>query len=62
MKLSIIPAFNLEKHYEKYPLRVRAEADFDYEVIVCDDGSLDNTAPIISRLAGSLITLFPFSQ
>ena len=42
-----------------YPFRLRAEDNFDYEVIVCDDGSLDDTAPIISRLAG-VDNLVPF--
>ena len=62
MKLSIIiPAFNLEKYIEKCIRSVcEQKTNFDYEVIVCDDGSLDDTAPIISRLAGEFDNLVPF--
>lgn len=61
MKLSVIvPAFNLEKYIEDCVRSVcEQETDFDYEVIVCDDASLDSTASIISRLANEFENIIP---
>ncbi len=52
MKLSVIvPAFKLEQYIEPCLRSVLEQTvNFDYEVIVCDDASPDNTAAVIQRL------------
>ncbi|MEC7468603.1 MAG: glycosyltransferase family A protein, partial [Pseudomonadota bacterium] len=52
MKLSVIvPAFKLEQYIEPCLRSVLEQTvNFDYEVIVCDDASTDNTAAVIQRL------------
>lgn len=47
----IIPAYNAEKYIEKTLEKVfDFECDFEYEVIVVDDGSKDKTPDILSKL------------
>lgn len=57
MKLSVlVPAYNLQDFITPCLLSVLEQnTDFDYEVIVCDDASADNTAVKIAELA----LLFP---
>lgn len=57
MKLSVlVPAYNLQDYIGPCLLSVlQQKTDFDYEVIVCDDASTDNTAAKIAELA----LLFP---
>lgn len=47
----IIPAFNVEKYIEKCVLSVRNQSYKDLDIIIIDDGSLDNTAQICDKLA-----------
>ncbi|MEP1447170.1 MAG: glycosyltransferase family A protein [Paraglaciecola sp.] len=53
MKLSVlVPAYNLQDFIGPCLLSVLEQStDFDYEVIVCDDASADNTAAKIADLA-----------
>jgi glycosyltransferase involved in cell wall biosynthesis len=53
MKLSVlVPAYNLQEFITPCLLSVlEQKTDFDYEVIVCDDASTDNTAAKIAELA-----------
>lgn len=57
MKLSVlVPAYNLQIFIAECLLSVlEQETNFDFEVIVCDDASTDNTAAKIAELA----LLFP---
>ena len=57
MKLSVlVPAYNLQGYITSCLLSVlEQKTDFEYEVIVCDDASTDNTAAKIAELA----LLFP---
>ena len=52
MKLSVIvPAYNLERYIGECLRSVLDQhADFDYEVLVCDDASTDNTREEIEAL------------
>ena len=45
----VIPAFNEEAIIEQTLLRIEAEVDLPYEVIVVDDHSTDSTADIVQR-------------
>ncbi|WP_339724833.1 glycosyltransferase [uncultured Paraglaciecola sp.] len=53
MKLSVlVPAYNLQDYIAPCLLSVLQQStDFDFEVIVCDDASTDNTATKIAELA-----------
>lgn len=53
MKLSVlVPAYNLQDYIVPCLLSVlEQQTNFDYEVIVCDDASTDNTAKKIAELA-----------
>jgi glycosyltransferase involved in cell wall biosynthesis len=57
MKLSVlVPAYNLQDYIVPCLLSLlEQETDFDYEVIVCDDASTDDTAAKIAQIA----SLFP---
>ena len=57
MKLSVlVPAYNLQDYITPCLLSVlEQQTDFEYEVIVCDDSSTDNTAKKIAELT----LLFP---
>ncbi|WP_339898201.1 glycosyltransferase family A protein [Paraglaciecola polaris] len=57
MKLSVlVPAYNLQGYITSCLLSVlEQKTDFEYEVIVCDDASTDNTVAKIAELA----LLFP---
>lgn len=57
MKLSVVvPAYNLENYIGSCLLSLlEQDTDFDYEVIVCDDASTDNTAEKVSEIK----SLFP---
>ena len=53
MKLSVlVPAYNLEKYIKECLVSLCEQVtDFDFEVVVCDDASPDNTAGVIRSLA-----------
>lgn len=52
MKVSIIiPAYNEEKGIEKTILELIEYVPDDYEILVIDDGSTDNTFNIINNIA-----------
>ena len=53
MKLSVlVPAYNLQEYITSCLFSVlEQKTDFDYEIIVCDDASTDNTAAKIAELA-----------
>ena len=63
MKVSIlVPAFNEEKTIERVILKLIALSINDKEIIVVNDGSTDNTAVIMTRLAAENSTIHYFSQ
>lgn len=49
----VIPAFNAEKYIEQALNSVQAQTYADWELIVVDDGSQDNTGAIVQRFAQS---------
>lgn len=52
MKISfIIPAYNASKTIERCIASVRAQDSFDWEAVVVDDGSKDNTFELAKQLA-----------
>ncbi len=58
MKYSIIiPLYNKEKYIEKTILSVLQQSEQDFEVIVVDDGSTDNSANIVRKIKNSKIRL-----
>lgn len=50
----IVPAYNSEKYIEKTLLSLYNQSYRDYEIIVVDDGSTDNTDKIINKFRSSL--------
>lgn len=61
-KISIIvPAYNCEGTIEKCILSVINQSFLDWELILIDDGSIDNTREICRRYADS-IKIFLYSQ
>lgn len=52
----IIPAYNAEAHIEKCLLSLRKQTFQDFEIIVVDDGSQDNTLLIAKNYARTLQT------
>ncbi|MGC9035233.1 MAG: glycosyltransferase family 2 protein, partial [Verrucomicrobiia bacterium] len=68
MKISIvIPAYNEEKLLPQTLLHVKKAAEaflnknWEYEIIVCDNNSSDNTAEI-ARLYGAMVVFEPINQ
>lgn len=59
MKYSIlIPAYNAEKYIERSINSVlNQKTKYDYEIIICDDGSTDNTVKIINEIKSDKIKL-----
>ena len=59
MKLSVIvPAFKLSPYIYECLLSILAQqTKFDYEVIVCDDASPDNTFTVINYLSSAHLNL-----
>lgn len=53
----IIPAYNAEKHIEQTILSVLKQTHQDFEIIVINDGSTDNTRDIILSIKDSRIKL-----
>jgi glycosyltransferase involved in cell wall biosynthesis len=52
MKISvIIPAFNAEKYIEEAVQSIIAQTYTDWELLICDDCSIDGTFDIISKLS-----------
>ena len=52
IKVSIItPAYNAEKYIEETIQSVKAQSHSNWEMIVIDDGSTDNTASIVAHFA-----------
>ena len=54
----IIPAYNAEKYLPECLASVDAQSFKDYEVVIVDDGSTDETA-YIARTAGTSIPSLP---
>lgn len=59
MKYSIlIPAYNAEKYIKRSINSVlNQKTKYDYEIIICDDGSTDNTVKIINEIKSDKIKL-----
>jgi glycosyltransferase involved in cell wall biosynthesis len=53
----IIPAYNSEKTIEKLLLSLRKSTIRDYEIIVVDDHSTDNTGEIARKYSDTVVTL-----
>lgn len=53
----IIPAYNSEKTIEKLLISLRKSTFSDYEIIVVDDHSTDNTGEIARKYSDTVITL-----
>ena len=47
----IMPAYNAEKTIEEAVTSVISQTEKDWELIVIDDGSIDNTAEILTKLS-----------
>ena len=47
----VIPVYNMEKYVEKCIRSVLAQSYVDFELIVIDDGSKDNSCEIIDKIA-----------
>ena len=58
----IVPAYNEEKVIASTikSLRDSLERDFDYEILVIDDGSSDRTYEVAQRVASSKIKIFKY--
>jgi len=61
MKLSvIIPAYNEEKRLPKTLVEIDKylkQQDYDYEILVVNDGSKDNTAKVVEELKPQIANL-----
>ncbi len=63
MELSIIvPACNVEQYLERCIASIQTQNLKDYEVIIINDGSKDNTLQIAQRLANTYKNIIVFSQ
>ncbi len=49
----IMPAYNAEKYIAETILSVLSQSYTDWELIIVDDGSIDNTAAIIKEFASN---------
>ena len=47
----IIPAYNVEQYIEQCIQSVLTQSFADYEILVVDDGSVDNTGMIVKKMA-----------
>ena len=47
----IIPAYNVEQYIEQCIQSVLSQGFTDYEILVVDDGSVDNTGMIVRKMA-----------
>ena len=54
----IIPAYNVEKYIAKTIVSILSQKYNNFELIVVDDGSYDNTVNIIKKFDDSRIKLF----
>lgn len=57
-----IPVYNCEKTIQKTIKSVLAQSFSDYELLICDDGSFDNTINIIKEFSDPRIKLFKDSH
>ena len=56
MKFSIIvPVYNVEKYIDKCLKSIENQSYFDFEVIIVNDGSLDNSQNIIDISCNNIL-------
>ena len=54
----LIPAYNAEKHISRSLNSVLNQiTQYNYEIIICDDGSIDNTINIINEIKNDKVKL-----
>ncbi|HCY05835.1 MAG TPA: hypothetical protein DHS57_00665 [Erysipelotrichaceae bacterium] len=58
----IIPAYNASKHIENAINSVVKQPFFDYEIIIVNDGSKDNTLEIVNKLASKYMNIRVIAQ
>ncbi len=58
----IVPAYNIEKYLERCVESICAQTYRNIEIIIVDDGSTDNTAEIIDRLAENDARIVPIHK
>jgi glycosyltransferase involved in cell wall biosynthesis len=58
----IIPAFNAQATIKETIASVQAQTFSDFEIIVIDDGSTDNTLKILQQITDSRLRIFSYSN
>ena len=58
----IIPVYNVEKHIEQCLNSIKKQSYQNFEVIIVNDGSLDNTESICKRITQSDVRFRYFSK